>query len=168
MFDKRLLPPARTFYEAAIGRLTRANSKAWSLGNCPFHKSESRKSFGVNVNTGQFFCHGCHRKGDLVGFVMQRDGVTFKQACERLGCWEEKGNPRRRGALARAPVRYLVMDFSINGIEHHAEVLDEPKTELAQLRGFYAEAADGLGEIHRGDSAKFEGEAEIQWGILAS
>ncbi len=165
MFDKSLLPSFRPVYEAACGKLTRPNSKGWALGNCPFHKSKSRKSFGVNVNSGGFFCHGCGRKGDLVGFVMQRDGLTFKQVCERLGCWQENGKhikPR-----AGPQVRDLVMDFIINGIEYRAEILDEPKTELERLRRFHAEAADRLDEIHRGDSEKFEGEAEVQWNILA-
>jgi DNA primase len=167
MFDKSLLPSPRTFYEAAIGKLTRPNSKGWSLGNCPFHKSKSRKAFGANLNTGSFCCHGCGRKGDLISFVMQLEGVTFKQACERLGTRQEKGNPRRKGRAARAPVRYLVMDFIIDGTEYRGEVLDEPKTERERLRRFHAEAADRLGEIHRGNSEKFEGEAEVQWRILA-
>src|SRR2546426_1091834 len=165
MFDKSLLPSPRTSYEAAIGKLTRPNSKGWALGNCPFHPSKSKKSFAININSGAFCCHGCGRKGDLVGFVMQLEDLTFKQACERLGCWQENGKhikPR-----PGPQVRCLVMDFIIDGVEYRAELPDEPKTELERLRRFYAEAADRLGEIHRGDSEKFEGEAKAQWSILA-
>jgi hypothetical protein len=166
-FRKELLPQARAFYEPEIGRLSRPNSKGWSLGNCPFHKSKSQKSFGVSLDSGAFFCHGCHAKGgDIVSFLRQRDGLSFKEACQRLGCWAENGKPKkvRPGPL----LRYLWMDFTIDDIEYHAEVPDEPKTELEWLRRSYAEAADRLGEIHRGDSEKFEGEEEVQWGILAS
>jgi hypothetical protein len=61
-----------------------------------------------------------------------------------------------------------VMDFVIDGVEHHAEIADEPKNELQQLRRLYAAAKDRLAELHDGDAEKFEGEVEVQWGILAS
>ena len=166
MFDKSLLPSPRTFYEAAIGRLTRANSKGWSLGNCVFHASKSKKSFSVNIRSGAFHCFGCDASGGgVVVFVMRRDGLNFKQACRRLGCWEENGKPVK--PRPGPQVRYLVMDFAVDGVEYRAEVRDEPKTELERLRWSYAEAADRLAEIRNGATEKFEGEAEVQWGILA-
>ena len=165
MLDKSLLPSPRTFYEAAIGRLTLPNSKGWAAGNCPFHPSKSKKSFGVNVHSGAFCCHGCGRKGDLVGFVMQLHNLDFKRACERLGCWQENG--KRIKPRPGPQVRSLVMDFIIDGVEYRAEVPDEPKTELERLRRFHADAADRLDDVHRGDSEKFEGEAEVQWKIFA-
>jgi len=96
---------------------------------------------------------------------MQRDGLNFKQACQRLRCWEENGKPIKPRPIPS--VRHLVMDFVVDGIEYHAEVPDEPKTEIERLRRSYAEAADRLADIRNGGAEKFEGEEEEMWGILA-
>ena len=91
-FDRSALPPARTFYEREGFTLTRANGKEWCMakGQPPCHKSESGRSFSVNLNHGGFQCFGCGAKGDLIKFVMLRDGCDFKTACKTLGAW--RGN----------------------------------------------------------------------------
>jgi CHC2 zinc finger len=166
-FRKDKLPPAATFYEAELGRLTRPNRKGWYQANCPFHKSKSGKSFAVNSETGAFHCWGCDaRGGDIVDFVMLRNSLSFKEACQQLGCWDEAGQPVE--GRPGPPVRYLVLDFRIGGVEYRAEVKDEPKSELQLDRRFYANAKDRLTEIRKGDAEVFEGEEQAQWGILAS
>jgi hypothetical protein len=163
-FRKDRLPTARSFYEFELGKLTRPNHKGWALARCPFHESKSGKSFAVNFESGGFFCFGCGAKGgDIVSFVRLRDGLTFREACERLGAWDESGKPIkvRPGPL----VRYLVMEFVIDGIEYRRSVPDEPRTELQWLRRFHATAHDRLIEIRNGND---EEEEEIEWGILAS
>jgi hypothetical protein len=99
----------------------------------------------------------------VIAFIRLRDGLTFREACERLGAWDESGKPIkvRPGLL----VRYLVMEFVIDGIEYRVPVPDEPRTELHWLRRFHAAAHDRLIEI--GDGAG-DGEEEVEWGILAS
>jgi DNA primase len=88
--DKSLLPPPRSFFERELGRLSRADRKGWCKCNCPFHQSKSKKSFNVNLQHGGWVCFGCGmRGGDLVSFVMQRDRVPFRRACERLGAWRD-------------------------------------------------------------------------------
>jgi CHC2 zinc finger len=163
-FRKDKLPPARSFYEFELGKLTRPNRKGWAQARCPFHESKSGKSFSVNVDSGGFNCFGCDAKGgDLVSFLRLRDGLSFKEACERLGAWDESGKPIkvRPGLLAR----YLVMEFTIDGVAYRTSFPDEPRTELHWLRRFHAAAHDRLIEIRNGDDAEDE---EIQWGILAS
>jgi len=59
-FDKSQLPPARSFYEAELGALSRENGRGWCVGRCPFHESKSGKSFSVNLRSGGFFCFGCN------------------------------------------------------------------------------------------------------------
>ena len=50
---------------------------------CPFHQ-EKTPSFFV-VPEGQFFkCFGCGKAGDVFTFVMEREGVTFREALEML------------------------------------------------------------------------------------
>ena len=168
-FNRSALPPPRPFYEAELGQLGRSNRKGWALGRCPFHQSKSGKSFTVNLNSGGFCCFGCDiHGGDVIAFLRLRYGLNFREACQRLGCWEEAG-PRRSTKMLSTPlVRYLVMDFVIDGVEHHAEVLDEPRTELQQMRRFYAEASDRLAEIRNGDPETEEDEAELQRALLAT
>src|SRR5690349_19445097 len=82
-FQRELLPLSRNFYGREIGSLTRPNRKGWALGRCPFHSSRSGKSFGVNLDSGAFFCFGCGAKGaDPVAFLMQRDNTDFKTAAK--------------------------------------------------------------------------------------
>ena len=125
-------------------------------------------SFSVNLANGGFYCHGCAVKGgDMVVFLRLRYGLSFKDACKQLGAWDEDGKTSskpRLGPLAR----YLVMDFVIDGIEHHAAIEDEPRNELQRLRRFHAEAKDRLHEIHDGCGEQFDGEEEVQSGILAT
>jgi hypothetical protein len=166
-FRRELLPPARAFYEGEVGKLTRP-SRGWAKANCPFHKSKSGTSFSVNIETGGFHCFGCDaRGGDLIDFVMLRDHLSFKAAAQSLGAWGEVGKPVKRRPSG-PPVRYLVMDFTIDDQQYHAEVPDEPRNELQRLRRFQAEARDRLSEIRQGGAERFEGEEETQWGILAT
>jgi hypothetical protein len=98
---------------------------------------------------------------------MQRDGLSFQEACQRLGAWDED-HKRTGKPLPRRLVPVLVMDFTIDGVEYHAEVPDEPRTELQQTRRFYTQAKGRLTELHRGDTERFEGEADAQSGIMAA
>jgi DNA primase len=53
------------------------------LGLCPFHK-EKTPSFTVSEEKGFFHCFGCGAHGDVVGFVMRSDNLSFPEAVERL------------------------------------------------------------------------------------
>jgi hypothetical protein len=106
---------------------------------------------------------------DVIAFLRLRYGLSFKQACQQLHCWDTHGQQRTSKPLLRRPVRYLIMQFVVDAVPYHAEVNDEPKSELQLLRRFHAAAADRLTEmIYQGDKENFEGEEEVQWGILAS
>lgn len=52
-------------------------------GLCPFHE-ERTPSFHVSPEKQVYYCHGCHAKGDAVGFVMQRQGLGFAEAVAEL------------------------------------------------------------------------------------
>ena len=52
-------------------------------GLCPFHK-EKTPSFTVNDEKGFFHCFGCGAHGDVIGFEMRMDGISFPEAVERL------------------------------------------------------------------------------------
>jgi len=52
-------------------------------GLCPFH-NEKTPSFTLNDQKGFFHCFGCGAHGDVVGFVMKSEGLSFPEAVERL------------------------------------------------------------------------------------
>jgi DNA primase len=53
------------------------------VGLCPFH-NEKTPSFTVNDDKGFFHCFGCGAHGDVIGFVMRSDNLSFPETVERL------------------------------------------------------------------------------------
>lgn len=53
------------------------------LGLCPFH-GEKTPSFTVNPERGIFHCFGCGEGGNVIGFVMKREGMSFPEAVRFL------------------------------------------------------------------------------------
>ncbi|WP_162928339.1 CHC2 zinc finger domain-containing protein [Sphingopyxis terrae] len=68
-----------------IGRHTtlKARGRSEKVGLCPFH-NERTPSFEVNDSNGQYYCHGCGKSGDAITFLMEGEGMTFRQAYEAL------------------------------------------------------------------------------------
>jgi len=50
---------------------------------CPFHKEKS-PSFTINDDKQFYHCFGCGAHGDVIGFVMQHDNLSFMDAVETL------------------------------------------------------------------------------------
>jgi hypothetical protein len=67
---------------------------------CPFH-GEDTPSFKVSPSKQFYHCFGCGAHGDAIGFLMQHQGLSFRNAVEALG-----GDLPETGAgPARAPAR---------------------------------------------------------------
>ena len=67
-----------------IGRRVRLVRKGREYsGLCPFH-NEKTPSFTVNDDKAFFHCFGCGAHGDVIGFTMQIDNLTFPEAVEKL------------------------------------------------------------------------------------
>ena len=70
--------------EGVIGKRVRLARRGRELlGLCPFH-NEKTPSFTVNEDKGFFHCFGCGAHGDVIGFVMRDEGLSFPEAVERL------------------------------------------------------------------------------------
>ncbi len=52
------------------------------MGLCPFH-GEKTPSFTVNNQKGFFHCFGCGAHGDVFGFLMQDENLSFPEALEK-------------------------------------------------------------------------------------
>jgi len=96
--DRSQLPPPKSFYQAELGELRRPDRKGWARPKCgcPFHASESKKSFFVNVDSGGFYCFGCDAKGgDVIEFVRLLYRLSFPDALKHLRI-EAKYQPKRK------------------------------------------------------------------------
>ncbi len=62
-------------------RLTRAGREY--KGCCPFH-NEKTPSFYINDDKQFYHCFGCGAHGDIIGFTMRNDGLSFPEAIETL------------------------------------------------------------------------------------
>lgn len=69
------------------------NGTRWK-GLCPFH-GEKTPSFIVSPDRQMFHCFGCHTGGDMISFVMKKEGLSFPDAIEMLA--------RRAGVEIKRP-----------------------------------------------------------------
>ncbi len=53
------------------------------VGLCPFHR-EKTPSFSVTDTKGLYYCFGCSAHGDIFEFVLQTEGLSFKDAVQKL------------------------------------------------------------------------------------
>lgn len=67
-----------------IGRYTKLEKKGRNyMGLCPFH-SEKTPSFSVQPEKGYYHCFGCGAGGDIINFLMEKEGLGFIDAVEKL------------------------------------------------------------------------------------
>ena len=57
---------------------------------CPFH-GEKSPSFHVDDRKGRYHCFGCKASGDIFTFLVEKEGLSFPEAVERLAA--EAGFP---------------------------------------------------------------------------
>lgn len=85
-FDPAFLDELRMRVALAevVGRRTKLVKRGREhSGLCPFH-NEKTPSFTVNEDKGFFHCFGCGAHGDVIGFVMRTENLSFPEAVERL------------------------------------------------------------------------------------
>lgn len=75
---------ARTAIADVVGRRVRLVKKGHEhSGLCPFHK-EKTPSFTVNEGKGFYHCFGCGAHGSIFDFLMETEGLNFREAVEKL------------------------------------------------------------------------------------
>lgn len=83
-------------------------------GLCPFH-AEKTPSFMVNPQKRIFHCFGCGVGGDVFGFVMRQDRLSFPEVVRALALSAGVVLPEERGAEGESSGReelYRVMDLA--------------------------------------------------------
>ncbi|MEC9077734.1 MAG: DNA primase [Pseudomonadota bacterium] len=86
-------------------------------GLCPFH-SEKTPSFTVNEAKGFFHCFGCGAHGDVIGFLMRLESLTFPESVERLageaGLTLPQSSPREVQIEKKKADLYQAMEIACN------------------------------------------------------
>ena len=82
---KQSISPA-DFYSHELPDMRQTNRAGWAnAGLCVFHNDTRPNSFFVNLHTGAYHCFSCEaRGGDILAFLMERDGLTFPEAINQL------------------------------------------------------------------------------------
>lgn len=91
-FDLAAIRAARPLPDYLTGRgfTLRRTGHRWAMV-CPFH-NERTASFTVWADHGH--CYGCGWHGDVIDLAAALDGLTFADACRRLGGIEAAGDYR--------------------------------------------------------------------------
>jgi len=101
-------------------------------GKCPFH-NEKTASFFVSPDRGNYYCFGCHAKGDIFTFVQEFEGLDFigslKVLAEKAGV--ELGQ-YSKGEKTEKDRLYSVLEQSVF---FYQKKLSESKQALEYLKG---------------------------------
>lgn len=89
---------------SAYVRLRRAG-RNWE-GLCPFHQ-EKTPSFSINPEKQMWYCFGCGSGGDVFTFVQKAEGLTFREALEKLAAKAGVRLEPRSGAKAAGELDVL-------------------------------------------------------------
>lgn len=68
---------------------------------CPFH-NEKTPSFTVSETKQFYYCFGCHAKGNVIGFLMDYDHLSYIDAIETLAAEAHMDVPREESDRASA------------------------------------------------------------------
>ncbi len=70
-------------YDVVSQTVSLKKAGASYIGLCPFH-NEKTPSFSVSSRRGIFKCFGCGEGGDVIGFVMKNENLSFVEAVTKL------------------------------------------------------------------------------------
>ncbi|MHA7836621.1 MAG: DNA primase [bacterium] len=120
--------------------------RSWK-GLCPFH-DEKTPSFNVNPDREIFHCFGCQAGGDVIGFLMKHDGLTFPEAARTLAGELGIEIPDERDGEERA-LGARVFEANALAQELYREALRSPEARSARSylvsRGLDGQAAERFG-----------------------
>jgi len=135
------------------------------VGRCPFHKDDT-PSFVVTPGKNLWHCFGCGAGGDAIEFVMQKEGLDFPAAVERLrrftgiaspaGSSSDTGNASNAGdAAASHPSNpadnvpasltgAMAADLLTSVVEHYHKTLKNDSGALRYLESRGLAGADAI------------------------
>lgn len=99
-----------------IGEYVKLNKVGGSLkANCPFHQ-ENTPSFIVNEDKQYYHCFGCNQGGDVITFLMEIEGIGFREAlqmlAERLGVELQNNFKQNKEEKKKNDELHSILDLS--------------------------------------------------------
>ncbi|HVO03157.1 MAG TPA: DNA primase [Candidatus Cybelea sp.] len=120
-------------------RLQRRGNQATGL--CPFHNEKSPSFHVYDDDEPHYHCFGCGAHGDAITFVMQTEGLEFRDAVERLageaGLEVPKDTPQERERAERQAGLGTVMEESCRVFEK--QLTGSPGAAYLARRGLSVE-----------------------------
>ncbi|MBA8766776.1 DNA primase [Wolbachia pipientis] len=83
------------------------------VGLCPFH-NEKTPSFSVSNTKGLYYCFGCLASGDAFEFISQTEGLSFKEALEKLASVTGVELPKNLSITKEDNKLFLALDLAAN------------------------------------------------------
>jgi DNA primase len=125
-----------------VGRKVRLNRRGkQATGLCPFHNEKSPSFHVYDDDEPHYHCFGCGAHGDAITFVMQTDGLDFRDAVERLageaGLEVPKDTPQDREREERRASLGTVMEASCTFFQ--AQLAGSPGAGYFQRRSLTSE-----------------------------
>ncbi|MGH6908398.1 MAG: DNA primase, partial [Aestuariivirga sp.] len=133
----------RVSISSVVGRKVAWDRRKTNVGKgdfwacCPFH-GEKTPSFHVEDRKGRYHCFGCKASGDIFTFLVEKEGMSFPEAVERLAM--EAGLPMPQ--LSEADVRREEQRASLYDIMEIATAFFEAELQAAKgakARGYLAD-----------------------------
>jgi DNA primase len=89
--------------------------------NCPFHQERS-PSFMVNEERNMWHCFGCAKGGDIFAFVMEIEGLQFREAlvmlAEKAGVELPQYRQESQGSKDTKERLFQIMELAVRFYEH--------------------------------------------------
>jgi DNA primase len=83
------------------------------VGLCPFH-NEKTPSFSVSNTKGLYYCFGCSAYGDAFEFISQTEGLSFKEAVEKLASVTDVELPKNLNITKEDNKLFSTLDLAAN------------------------------------------------------
>lgn len=99
-------------------------SGARHTGRCPFHE-ERTPSFSVSADKGTYYCFGCGKGGDTIGFVKETENLDFIGAIEWLAerfnvpLEYEESSPEQEAERRRRDRQHELLESATAFYERH-------------------------------------------------
>ena len=71
-----------TFYEKYLPKIQKIGGGEYKA-TCPFHDDRD-PSFNFSNQTGQYYCHGCGKKGDAIHFYAKINDLNTKRDFSKI------------------------------------------------------------------------------------
>lgn len=88
------------------------------VGLCPFH-NEKTSSFSVSNTKGLYYCFGCSAHGDAFEFISRTEGLSFKEALERLAQVVGIELPKNLSATRKSDKLFSTLNLAASWFEQN-------------------------------------------------